>query len=146
MQSCKMSQIWQIYLCKLSWTEMICVKKLTFCNSENMSCFFISTDNASRIIYFPIVQDVWILSQILIQRKGFRCKGPGQEFGARFWFLFIFFLFWNILFGHEQVREAEVFLFWNIWFGYQQVTEAEARRRGGENQSARGRSFFLPDT
>ena len=48
-----------------------------------MSCFFISTDNASRIIYFPIVQDVWILSQILIQRKGFRCKGPGQEFGYK---------------------------------------------------------------
>ena len=33
LQSCKMSQIWQIYLCKFSWTEMICVKKLTFCNS-----------------------------------------------------------------------------------------------------------------
>ena len=29
-----MSQILQIYLCKFSWTEMICVKKLTFCNSE----------------------------------------------------------------------------------------------------------------
>ena len=29
-----MSQIWQIYLCKFSWTEMICVNKLTFCNPD----------------------------------------------------------------------------------------------------------------
>ena len=29
-QSCKMSQIWQIYLCKFGWTEMICVKNWHF--------------------------------------------------------------------------------------------------------------------
>ena len=33
-QRCKMSQIWQIYLCKFSWTEMIWLNKLTCCNPD----------------------------------------------------------------------------------------------------------------
>ena len=41
-ESCIMSKIWQIYLCKFSWTEIICVKKLTFCNSASRFHFLAS--------------------------------------------------------------------------------------------------------
>ena len=52
-QSCKMSQIWQIYLCKFGWTEIICVKKMTFCNSvyELTACRW--SDAHFCVCFFP---------------------------------------------------------------------------------------------
>ena len=54
-QSCKMSQIWQIYLCKFSWTEMICVKKWHFAN------LIFRCSNIYILLFYPFFFSQWLL-------------------------------------------------------------------------------------